>query len=329
MRFGHRASSVCIWTHGSPGNTKKENMSIITVANLKGGVGKTSLAINVACAFSKRFCETLLIDLDGQGDASYLLAGHLNKSSSALRPANPSHSLLERFSTLCKDQIVEVRPGLDLLPVTALRDLIPDGSLQTLAEHGEVLPRLIRNLSYDYDNIIIDTPPAWSAVHGATLSASDLAVVPIDPSEMSVRAAISFLNKASDTTTASALLVRTLVSRQARSITRQAKQKLEQTFLGQSSEDHLGEKIPQRVRLKGLTSQVEDGIAIYLSHAAIFRSEIAHKLTYEKKTVFEHKAVSHIAESYMQLASNIEKVAALHQPETLEPLEDMLDLAFA
>ena len=49
-------------------------MGTVVVANLKGGVGKTSLAVNVAHALSKRFCETLLVDLDSQGDASEILS---------------------------------------------------------------------------------------------------------------------------------------------------------------------------------------------------------------------------------------------------------------
>lgn len=313
-------------------------MSVITVANLKGGVGKTSLVINTAHALSKRFCETLVIDLDTQGDASHLLAatkkgvegeGRSGHTSPGVRPANPNQNLLERFSSLCKDRIVEVRPSLHVLPVEAIQTLIPNGSIVTLAEHGDILPQLIKNLSYDYDNVVIDTPPTWSAIHEVGLQSSDLVLIPVDPSEMSVRAAITFLNSASSVSNVAALLVRTLVSRQASGIARHSQKKLEHEFLAESGGDESEMAPPKRVRLRGVLGQPNESPQIYLSRAAIYRSEVVHKLTYEQKTVFENRTLSHLQDGYVQIAKEVEKVIALSQPEAEEPEDGSLNFAFA
>ncbi len=287
-------------------------MSIITVSNLKGGVGKTALAVNVAQAFSERFCETLLVDFDPQGDASQLLTKGSPISLKSVGAAEGD--LYERFVEHCRANIREVRPGLHLLASDVLSGLIPEGGLSALAGQGNLLSRLIQDLSYQFDNVVIDTAPVWSNVHAVALKCTELVVVPVDPSEMSVRAAIGLLNKVMGECPKPAMLVRTLVSRKATRIARHSLKKLEAEFL--SEEISSGHEVipPKRVFLKGLDMQ-DSGQSIYLSYASLYRSEIVHRLSFQGRTVFESKDLSLLQEGYSRIAKEIEEVAALCEPE--------------
>ena len=151
---------------------------IVAVYNAKGGVGKTTLAVNLAWAsatLSRR--RTLLWDLDAQGAATYILGEEgLTKSarSSITRDASV-RGLIKQTSFA----------GIDILPADeSLRKL--DYAFHDLGKRKR-LAKVAAELERDYDRIIIDCPPGLTDTAEQILRASDLAVVPVIPSVLSQR----------------------------------------------------------------------------------------------------------------------------------------------
>ena len=152
---------------------------IVAVYNAKGGVGKTTLAVNLAWAsatLSSR--RTLLWDLDAQGAASYILGhepGGAKAQQSITRDADPSK--LIRPTNIDR---------LDVLPADeSLRSL--DYAFHDLGKRKR-LTKIAANLSGNYDRIIIDCPPGMTDTSDQILRAADLAVVPVIPAVLSRRA---------------------------------------------------------------------------------------------------------------------------------------------
>ncbi|KUR73183.1 chromosome partitioning protein ParA [Novosphingobium fuchskuhlense] len=155
-------------------------MAVIGIYSVKGGVGKTTLAVDMAwrsAAVSGQ--RTLLWDLDPQGGAGWLLGlpdrvG--NRAASAfLRDGRPT------------DLIVPTRyPGLDVLQA----DESMRGLSLTLARIGKRkrLARAASFLSSEYPRIVIDCPPVLNEISDQVFAAVDLLIVPLPPSPLSARA---------------------------------------------------------------------------------------------------------------------------------------------
>jgi cellulose biosynthesis protein BcsQ len=151
---------------------------IIGVYSAKGGVGKTTLAVNLAWAsavLSKR--RTLLWDLDAQAGASYILG-----ESPGAKAAKSSITRDADVSGLIRPSNIE---GVDVLPADeSLRTL--DYAFHDLGKRKR-LAKIAAHLEADYDRIIIDCPPGLTDTSDQILRASDIVVVPVIPSALSQR----------------------------------------------------------------------------------------------------------------------------------------------
>ena len=156
-------------------------MATLALYSSNGGVGKTSLAVNLAWAsatLSSR--KTLLWDLDAQGAASFILAPDR-------KPARDASDVIERDVSPEKLIVPTGIPGLDLLPA--------DASLRTLdlqfAEIGakKRLQKISDALAKSYDRIVIDCPPGLGLTAEQVIRGASLILLPMIPSTLSTRAA--------------------------------------------------------------------------------------------------------------------------------------------
>ena len=148
---------------------------IFTLANAKGGCGKSTVALNLAICCARAGYRTLAVDLDQQGNLSAALGIDLNSLSLT------THRMLIDEEAEIEKYLVEVRPRLKLLPNTI--DIDADDLLEAKKVNRElILRRKLKPVLRDFDIVIIDTPPAMRAATLNGLAVADVVVVPIDSS---------------------------------------------------------------------------------------------------------------------------------------------------
>ena len=163
-------------------------MKTVALFSIKGGVGKTAAAVNLAHLAARGGARTLLWDLDPQGAASFYLR---------IRPnlAGGSRRLLKRKNRLGESIKASDFPGLDVVPADfSLRSLVL--ALNDLRDPLTRLRRLLRPMRDDYDLVFVDCAPGVSLVSDAVMRASDLVLVPTIPSTLSLRTYTQLLDHA-------------------------------------------------------------------------------------------------------------------------------------
>lgn len=163
----------------------KFSMKTIAIYHNKGGVGKTTIAVNLAAALSKKGKRVLLIDIDSQANTTFatgLIKFQFDEEDD-LREANVSHLLESKdfnFVPEIKRQSNYFNnPEIDVIPSHI--NLIQ--KQDTLNQIAVSKPRLISKLKLvekDYDIVIIDTPPSRDYYAQVALIASDYLIIPSD-----------------------------------------------------------------------------------------------------------------------------------------------------
>jgi chromosome partitioning protein len=154
-------------------------MNIISCYSIKGGVGKTALAVNLAFALQRAGFRTLLVDLDPQGAAAFYYkvgpAEHFELKNA------------KRMADLLRQNIRESDyPGLDVLPSNlAYRNF--DLMLDRLKKSKKQLRRMLKTLRKDYDLLVLDCPPNITLLSENVFGASDMILVPVIPTILSER----------------------------------------------------------------------------------------------------------------------------------------------
>jgi chromosome partitioning protein len=156
-------------------------MQIIAVTNIKGGVGKTTAAVNLAYLSAAGGQRTLLWDLDPQGAATYMLGVEPDEHESA-----SAKKLLTGKREMTELIISTGYPNLDLLPADfSYRKF--DVHLSSHKNPTERLLKMSRSVRELYAALFLDCPPGISLLSENVLHAADALVIPLVPTPLSVR----------------------------------------------------------------------------------------------------------------------------------------------
>jgi chromosome partitioning protein len=154
-------------------------MKILSSYSIKGGVGKTALAVNLAFALREARHRTLLIDLDPQGAAAF----YFRVGSAEKFRMRDTHSLADGLRRNIRESDF---PGLDVIPSNlGYRhfDILLDG----MAKRRRQLRRVLEEFTSDYDVILMDCPPNITLLSENVFRASDAILVPVIPTVLSQR----------------------------------------------------------------------------------------------------------------------------------------------
>jgi chromosome partitioning protein len=158
----------------------------LALANLKGGVGKTTTAVNLAAAFGRSGLKVLLIDLDPQASASYSVGVTRDQVQASVAEVLAG-------DIPAADAIVETAfEGISLLP-SSLRLAGADVVLARGEEPEKLLKRALSPIRRRYDVLVMDSPPGLSILTVNALAVADSFIVPVAPHRLDTEALAGFL----------------------------------------------------------------------------------------------------------------------------------------
>lgn len=169
----------------------------LCVLNMKGGVGKTTLAVNLAWYCARKKLKALVVDLDPQFNASAYLMGPTPYLDYIKSKGLTSFDIFEEFSPARDPQLPKVSKSTTIyqkLPKTwggpGIIHVIPSRlelayTLKNPGQKAHLLSTFLQNEASDYDVIIVDPPPTDSMATEAAYLACNYVLVPVKPEYLS------------------------------------------------------------------------------------------------------------------------------------------------
>lgn len=159
-------------------------MKIISVANQKGGCGKTTLALNVAAALARLGSETLLIDLDPQAHATFAL-GYTKKSAERKTSYDVFRAHFDNVEVPAEELIISDRKKLSFIPANMMLSAA-EINLGGINGAASILYKTLNKEFFSkYEYVIIDSPPSFGFLTLNAMYAADMVIVPMDLSYFS------------------------------------------------------------------------------------------------------------------------------------------------
>ncbi|GAB1543246.1 hypothetical protein NUACC21_59200 [Scytonema sp. NUACC21] len=164
---------------------RQDTMKTIAIYHNKGGVGKTTVAVNLAATFRKRGKRVLLVDIDSQANSTFAtgLIKFQFEEDDDLREQNVYHLLETGDFNFIPDIVRKSQyfnnPEIDVIPSHITLIEKQDKLNKILASRSRLVTKLKR-VEENYDIVIIDTPPSRDLYAEVALIAADYLIIPSD-----------------------------------------------------------------------------------------------------------------------------------------------------
>jgi cellulose biosynthesis protein BcsQ len=298
-------------------------MGVICFSSLKGGVGKTTLAINIAAALAMRGGETLIIDLDPSGHTTRFFSQNKNIAEASLprlflHPELRKANSLVEFSIQKKITLLKsVRERLVLLPGgSELRHFFWGKGVQSVKDN---FAKLIAELRLSFDYIVIDTAPDLNILVRNAIASSDIAIVPVDGSAMSIDCLNQLMTDVSHIDGPQWGIVRSMFSRKASKLKLMSDNCIRENLSVRDldSQEQIDEDLAEDIEeisknySDSFSADSENKDPIYLLDSIIYRTEEQNKLSFKSATAFEAKTTKKLALEYLCLARELDALIML------------------
>ncbi len=146
---------------------------ILAIVSQKGGVGKTTTAVNLGAAFARRGLKSLIVDVDPQGSVRY---------GAGLRKGHTTYGFADflRGERSLRDVILPTAlPWLRVMLAGSVSDDADHSEYAEQIAHGDLLPQMLATAAERCDIVVVDTPPGLGAITRRALASSDRVLVPL------------------------------------------------------------------------------------------------------------------------------------------------------